>query len=87
MVVEHADVPGLPGEEEAVSDTGVAGVLVGVGATGVYVLRCWLYPFARCPWCKGSGKRFSPNGKAFGRCRHCKGSGKRVRWGRRLFGP
>lgn len=49
-----------------------------------YALACWLWPFRRCPRCKGTGKRFSPSGKAFGNCWRCKGSGRRIRLGRRV---
>jgi hypothetical protein len=51
-----------------------------------YLLACWLWPYARCLWCKDTpGKRRSPSGKAWGDCRHCEGSGKRLRVGRRIW--
>jgi hypothetical protein len=58
-----------------------------VAATALigYALACWLWPFANCPHCRGSGKRLSPTGKRFGKCRWCKGTGARLRLGRRLW--
>jgi hypothetical protein len=50
-----------------------------------YVIACWVWPFADCAKCKGSGRKRSPSGKAFRLCRRCKGSGKRIRTGRRIF--
>ncbi|GAB3226527.1 hypothetical protein GCM10027447_16790 [Glycomyces halotolerans] len=48
-------------------------------ALGVYVFRCWAFPFAPCWWCRGDGIR----GGTF--CRRCDGTGRRVRLGRRAF--
>jgi hypothetical protein len=50
-----------------------------------YGLGCWLWPFAACTRCKGSGKRRSPFGRAFGDCRRCDGTGKSLRIGRRII--
>jgi hypothetical protein len=51
----------------------------------VYALACWLWPFANCPHCRGSGRRRSPSGKRFGKCRWCRGTGYPLRLGRRLW--
>jgi hypothetical protein len=59
--------------------------VLGVAWMLAYIVACWIWPFARCRWCKGSGKRSSPTGRAFGHCRHCKGTRRRVRLGRRLW--
>ena len=50
-----------------------------------YALGCWLWPFATCGRCKGSGKRRSPFGLAFGLCRRCGGTGRTLRTGRRII--
>jgi hypothetical protein len=52
---------------------------------GGYILACWVWPYASCGRCQGSGQRRSPSGKAFGDCRRCGGSGRRLRIGRRLW--
>ncbi len=59
----------------------IAALLLAAG----YALACAVWPFAACRWCKGTGKRRSPAGKAWRPCGHCEGSGRRVRFGRRLF--
>lgn len=45
-----------------------------------------LYPYTRCPRCKGSGRNDGSNRKRWGSCRKCGGSGKRERFGRRVLG-
>lgn len=50
-----------------------------------YALACYVWPFARCKRCTGTGTRPSPSGKAFRVCRKCKGRGRRIRTGRRVF--
>jgi hypothetical protein len=55
------------------------------GWAALYALGCWIWPFASCRRCAGSGKRRSPSGRAWRRCKRCKGSGARVRLGRRLY--
>jgi hypothetical protein len=57
----------------------LAGLLWGVG----YLVACWLYPFAPCRRCAGSGKRRAPwNRRAFRLCNRCDGDGHRLRTGR-----
>lgn len=55
------------------------GVLVG------YVIACAVWPYSAHRWCKGTGKRRSPSGKAWRPCPGCKGTGRRVRMGRRFW--
>jgi hypothetical protein len=50
-----------------------------------YGIGCWLWPFAACTRCRGSGKRRSPFGRAFGDCRRCNGTGRSLRIGRRII--
>lgn len=50
-----------------------------------YVFACWLWPYANCRRCKGSGKRRSPTGRAYRKCPRCKGTGRRLRTGRWVF--
>lgn len=61
-------------------------LLAGVGLLVwalVYAVSCWLWPFAHCPRCGGSGKRSRDDGRVFRLCRRCSGSGRRLRLGRR----
>lgn len=51
----------------------------------LYAAECWLWPYAKCGWCNGTGRRESPDGKHWGPCRHCKERGRRIRIGRWLF--
>jgi hypothetical protein len=62
----------------------VAAVIVALLAPG-YVLTCWIWPYAACGRCDGSGEHSSPSGTAYRPCRRCKGSGRRLRLGRRLW--
>lgn len=62
-------------------------VLAGIGLiwAGGYVVACAIWPFAKCPQCKGTGKHHSPTGKAWRKCRRCKGTGARLRTGRHIW--
>ncbi len=62
--------------------------LVMVGLVVVLYVRARLWPFVPCSACGGSGKRFSPDGRAYGRCRRCKDGPKkeRRRLTARIFG-
>lgn len=62
-------------------------VLIGLGLlwAAYYVVACWLWPFAKCSRCDGTGKRKSPSGKNWGPCRRCKGKAARIRTGRKIF--
>jgi hypothetical protein len=59
--------------------------LVGLCLGLFYAAECLFWPFKTCPKCKGTGRRQSPDGKAFGLCRRCKGSARRLRLGRWVF--
>ncbi len=48
-----------------------------------YALACWLWPFARCRCCSGTGRH--ARGKHFRDCWWCKGGGRRWRLGRRIW--
>ena len=50
-----------------------------------YLFGCWLWPFATCRRCQGTGKRRSPFGRSFALCRRCDGDGRRLRIGRRFL--
>ncbi len=51
---------------------------------GGYLIACWLFPFAACCRCEGSGKKRSSSGRAWRKCWRCKGSGARLRFGRKV---
>lgn len=61
----------------------IAGVLAVVA--GWYAIGCWWFPLAHCRCCKGSGRHYRRDGKAFHGCWWCKGSGRRWRIGRRMW--
>ncbi|MQA16950.1 MAG: hypothetical protein GEV09_23305 [Pseudonocardiaceae bacterium] len=50
-----------------------------------YIAACAIWPFARCRWCTGSGRKRSPTGRAWRDCGHCRGTGRRIRPGRLLL--
>jgi len=64
--------------------TTAATLAVFLAAAG-YLVACWLWPFAACLSCSGSGRHTSPGGKAWRHCRRCKGSGTRLRVGRAVW--
>jgi hypothetical protein len=51
----------------------------------VYVLFCWVRPFAPCWCCKGDGRHYRPDRRKFRRCRWCRETGRRLRVGRRVW--
>lgn len=58
-------------------------VIIGLIAFGGWVASLYLWPFAPCGKCEGSGRNPGSNGKRFGQCRRCKGAGRRIRIGAR----
>jgi hypothetical protein len=61
----------------------VAMCMIAVGLW--YAGSCWIFPFARCPRCSGTGKCARSDGKVWRACRRCKGTGRRLRIGRRIY--
>lgn len=59
--------------------------LLGLIALVLYIGACILWPYSAHRWCKGSGRRRSPTGKAWRACGGCEGTGRRVRLGRRIY--
>jgi DnaJ-class molecular chaperone len=55
--------------------SGAAWFWISCAVIVVWVVRAYFWPFAKCGWCDGSGKRHM--GKRFGNCWRCKGSGRR----------
>ncbi len=62
----------------------LAATATAVISTGGYLIACWLFPFAACRWCEGSGKKRSSSGRAWRKCWRCKGNGSRLRLGRKV---
>lgn len=58
--------------------------LVGLAAAAVNAASLYLWPFAPCLACKGTGRNQGSNRKRYGECRHCKGTGRRQRPGARI---
>jgi len=56
-------------------------ILWGVIGFAVWVASLYLFPFAPCMKCGGSGRNQGSNGKRYGQCRRCGGSGRRIRLG------
>jgi len=59
--------------------------IAALGLLALYAAECWLWPYAKCSWCEGSGRRDSPDRRHWGDCRHCEGRGRRLRVGRWVF--
>lgn len=57
--------------------------LIVLAALGVWGVSLYLWPFAPCRKCEGSGRNPGSKRKRFGQCRRCGGSGKRIRLGAR----
>ena len=68
----------------AVRAGSVTWFLIGLAAAAVNVVSLYLWPFAPCLKCKGTGRNQGSNRKRFGECRRCKGTGRRQRLGARL---
>lgn len=68
-------------------DTNPAGALIfaAVVATLCYFLGCWIWPFVPCRKCSGTGRLYSPFGRAFRLCRRCSGTRRKIRVGRRII--
>jgi len=58
---------------------------VGLAAAGAYVVSCWVWPFAHCLVCGGTGRRARRDGRVWRTCRRCRGTGRRLRVGRRAW--
>ena len=50
---------------------------------GVLVASLYLWPFAPCRKCDGSGRNPGSKRKRYGQCRRCEGAGRRIRLGAR----
>jgi len=57
--------------------------LAALAVLGWRLLTVWLFPFAPCRHCRGSGKHRSA--RYWRPCRKCKGTGRRIRTGRRIW--
>ena len=53
----------------------------GAAAVVAYVATCWWWPFAFCACCRGKGKHFRKDGRAFRDGGWCAGRGRRFRVG------
>lgn len=58
-------------------------LVIGLGMAGLATLYLW--PWARCRRCEGSGKLGSPLDQHWRTCPRCTGSGKRYRTGRQVI--
>lgn len=47
-----------------------------------YAFSCWVFPWARCLWCEGRGRKYRGDGRVWRDCRWCRGTGRRLRLGR-----
>lgn len=44
-------------------------------------LSLYLWPYAKCRWCRGKGRNLGSNSDRWGNCFRCGGSGKKLRRG------
>lgn len=51
----------------------------------LYAGSCAVWPYARCTWCKGTGRWAREDGHVFRPCWWCRGSARRLRLGRRVW--
>jgi DnaJ-class molecular chaperone len=58
-------------------------VLVALLAVAVRVVTLYLWPYAPCRKCEGSGRNPGSKRGRFGQCRRCEGAGRRIRLGAR----
>jgi hypothetical protein len=58
--------------------------LVGLAIAAANAVSLYLWPFAPCAKCHGTGRNQGSNRKRFGECRRCKGTGRRERAGAKL---
>jgi hypothetical protein len=57
--------------------------VIGLIALAGWAVSLYLWPFAPCGKCLGSGRNPGSNSKRHGQCRRCKGAGRRIRFGAR----
>ena len=57
--------------------------LAAVGFLGWRLLAIWIFPYAPCRHCRGTGKHRS--GQCWRPCPRCQGTGRRIRLGRRIW--
>lgn len=58
-------------------------VLIILLALGARAVTVYLWPYAPCRKCEGSGRNPGSKRKWFGQCRRCDGAGRRIRFGAR----
>lgn len=56
-------------------------ILTGLALAAAWVVSLYLWPFAPCGKCQGSGRNKGSNRKRHGECRRCGSKGRRVRFG------
>lgn len=62
------------------AEHGWGAVIAGVGSGFVvFWLESWLWPNAKCLWCRGKSRRYHVDGTAWRHCWRCGGSGRRRR--------
>lgn len=58
-------------------------VILGLAALAGWVVSLYLWPFAPCRKCDGSGRNPGSKKKRYGQCRRCEGTGRRTRFSAR----
>ncbi len=59
--------------------------LIGAGLAALNAVSLYLWPFAPCTRCKGTGRNQGSNRKRWGECTRCQGTGRRKRPGARTI--
>ena len=60
-------------------------ILIALAAVAGWAGSLYLFPFAPCLRCKGTGRNGGSTRKRFGECKRCGGSGRRRRLGARTI--
>lgn len=58
-------------------------LLVALTGAAYWTLSVYLWPYAPCRKCEGSGRNAGSKRERFGQCRRCMGAGRRIRFGAR----
>jgi hypothetical protein len=77
------DTEKMPRLLEAIMELILVILAAGAVSYGYWRFSLRRHPYARCRWCRGSGRNLGSSRGRWGKCTHCGGTGRRLRWGAR----